>query len=328
MGHLKEAIFHQNIHYLKQNNPRLIALSFIAAMLVTITLPLGTTLANRKPRPTNHNNIVSATETNYALSTTGVLNDSDQLATKTDTDSAATTNINGSTVDIPKDAEQGVTFGAEGQTLDIQLPNANTAALAKQAAPGVIAYDSGNGSANAVQPTEDGGVRMLTIIDNPNAPTTYDYKINAPDDGQVILTKDGGAVIVGSSKKVLSTIDKPWARDGAGESIKTWFTTDGRILKQHVQHNEPGVVYPVVADPRVSRSWHGVTVWFNKGDMKWISSTAGAAAALGAAKFPQASAIAGTVSFLADQASRRGFCLAIYRSFWLGAPLVAWVYKC
>jgi len=249
MGHLKQTLVHSNIQFLRENKLRLVALSFVAATLFSVSLPLGSILAERNRGPTNHNNIVSATETRHALSTTGVLGDSDQVVTKTDTDSAATTNINGSTVDIPKDAEQGVTFGAEGQKLDIQLPNADQAALAKQTAPGVVSYDSGNGSANAVQPTEDGGVRMLTVIDNPNAPTQYDYKVSIPKGGRIELSPDGGAIILNSKDKPVAAVTTPWAKDTTGKAIQTYFTTDGKSLTQHVQHNVPGVVYPVIADP-------------------------------------------------------------------------------
>jgi len=249
MNHLGQTLVHQNAQFLKENKLRLVALSFVAATLFSVSLPLGSTLASRNRGLTNHNNIVSATETRHALGTTGVLSDSDQIVTKTDADSAAVTNINGSTVDIPKDATQGVTFGAEGQTLDIQLPNANTAALAKQAAPGITTYDSGNGSANAIQPTEDGGIRMLTIIDNPNAPTSYDYKVSVPKGGRIELSPDGGATIFNRKQKPIAAVATPWAKDATGKAVRAHFTTDGRTLTQHVQHDVPGVVYPVSADP-------------------------------------------------------------------------------
>ncbi|HTE22524.1 MAG TPA: hypothetical protein VK674_05795 [Candidatus Limnocylindria bacterium] len=329
MGQFRQLLVHQNIHFLKQNKLRLVALSLVAATFSNLSLPLGTILAGSRGL-TNHNKNVSTTEVKNALQTvSGVLSSSDQVATKSDSDSALTATTNDTAIDIPKDADRGVTFGTEGQNkLSIELPGADSAALAKQAAPGVVTYDSGNGSANAIQPTEDGGLRMLTVIDNPNAPTEYDYKVTVPNGGRIMLAVDGGAVVVGANKKVMFTIDKPWAKDAKGNAIQTYFTADGKTLTQHVKHNVPGVVYPIIADPRISRSWHGITVWFNRGDMRWISETSGAAAALGAARFPQAAAIAGTVSFLANQASRRGYCLAIYRSYWLGAPLVAWVYKC
>ncbi len=48
-------------------------------------------------------------------------------------------------------------------------------------------------------------------------------------------------------KKELNQI--PWAKDAEGKELKTWFTTDGLTLTQHVEHNVKGVVYPVTADP-------------------------------------------------------------------------------
>ncbi|HEU5187247.1 MAG TPA: hypothetical protein VFT87_01965, partial [Candidatus Saccharimonadales bacterium] len=200
---------------------------------------------------TNNDNTVTSTETKEALQDVhGILGSSDQIVAKTDADSAVVANVAGSTVDIPKDPEQGVTFGAEaGTKIEIDLPSAENAGTAKTVANGVVAYDSGNGSANAVQATEDGGVRMLTVIDNPNAPTTYDYKVTVPNGGKIELTEDGGAIVLDRNDQPISTINTPWAKDANEMPIKTWFTTDGQTLTQHVQHNVPGVVYPVTADP-------------------------------------------------------------------------------
>ncbi|HTE22583.1 MAG TPA: hypothetical protein VK674_06105 [Candidatus Limnocylindria bacterium] len=269
MGQFRQVLVHQNIHFLKQNKLRLVALSFVAATLFSVSLPLGTTLADRRPRPTNHNNIVSSSEVKNALQTVpGVLDASDQVATRSDADSAATTNVNGTTVDVPKDAEQGVTFGTGSTKLDIKLPNAENATTAKQVAPGVVGYDSGNGSANAVQPTEDGGVRMLTVIDNPNAPTAYEYRVSIPSGGSVQLRVDGGALVINKKQRVITSVDKPWAKDATGKSVNTYFTTDGKTLTQHVEHNVPGVVYPVMADP-----WWKPWTWTRK-TWKRITKTA------------------------------------------------------
>jgi hypothetical protein len=230
---------------------RLAATSVALAILASVILPVAVVSADTDRVVSDNNNSVSSAEVKNALqSVSGVLNASDQLATSADTDSAATTHVDGTVVDIPKEAEQGVTFGAEsGTKLDISLPNAEAATAARQVAPGVVAYDSGNGSANAVQPTEDGGVRMLTIIDNPNAPTEYEYKVTVPGGGRIELSDYGGAVVLSEGGAVVTAVDVPWARDAAGQSIDSWFTTDGYTLTQHVRHSVVGVVYPVVADP-------------------------------------------------------------------------------
>jgi len=45
----------------------------------------------------------------------------------------------------------------------------------------------------------------------------------------------------------------PWAKDAAGENVKTHYQLNGSVLTQTVEHQAPGVAYPVLADP-----WLGV----------------------------------------------------------------------
>jgi hypothetical protein len=52
-----------------------------------------------------------------------------------------------------------------------------------------------------------------------------------------------------SAHNILASVAKPWAKDANGLQIKTYFTTDGQTLTQHILHNVAGVVYPVTADP-------------------------------------------------------------------------------
>lgn len=152
----------------KQNVWRGSLFGLLAVFAFSLVAPI-TAAAMADDVATNHNNAVTASETQAALAdTAGILGASDQVVAKTDADSAIVATNGGATVDVPKDPEHGVTFGAEsGTKIEIDLPSAEAAGNAKAVAPGVVAYDSGNGSANAVQATEDGGVRMLTVIDNP-----------------------------------------------------------------------------------------------------------------------------------------------------------------
>ncbi|HSX31991.1 MAG TPA: hypothetical protein VLF43_01920 [Candidatus Saccharimonadales bacterium] len=229
-------------------------------MAVVIAAPVATMAAeNRGPQTDNSIN-VSTNEVRQALAyTPGVLDASGQSSTSGDADSAIVAATAGATIDVPKDASEGVTIAdANGTALDIQLPNADQAGNAKQVAPGVVAYDGTNGSANAVQTDENGGVRMLTIIDNPNAPTSYDYKVTVPTGGRIELTPQGGAVVLTNDGRIITMVNTPWAKDAKGKQIRTWFTTDGATLTQHVQHNVRGVVYPVTADP-----WWNPLSWFS-----------------------------------------------------------------
>lgn len=233
----------------KEFRVRLLALSFLVVMLAPMLMTFATAGAGGV---SDGGTIVTEGEVANVLrqNNQAVLASSDQVAASSDADSAMATNVNGTMVDAPKDASEGVTFGAEsGLKLDVTLPNAEAAGDGRQIAPGVVAYDSGNGSANAVQSDENGGVRMLTIIDNPHAPTAYDYDVTVPGGGSIQLTAEGGAVVYDAAGQAVSAVDTPWAKDATGKSVATWFTTDGTTLTQHVQHNVPGVVYPVSADP-------------------------------------------------------------------------------
>lgn len=181
----------------------------------------------------------------------GLLDDSSDVVVTKDADSAAiVTTEAGTTVDLPKDPSDAVVLSSEDSpAIEITLPQADESKKAKTIDEGVVAYPGKDGSANAIQATEDGGVKMLTIIDNSGAPTDYTYGITVPEGGRVELTGDGGALVVENDGSSILVITPPWATDAAGTSLETYFTTDGVSLTQHVLHNVEGVVYPVTADP-------------------------------------------------------------------------------
>lgn len=247
-------------------NRALRSLSFImaAVLLGNVALPAAVLAAEAANRPiTDGSTTVSATEVARTLKgVPGILDASDGVQVRTDADSALITNAAGVSIDVPKNIDQGVTFGTvHGPKLRVELPNAANAGNSKQIAMGVVGYSSSDGSANAVQANEDGSVRMLTVIDNPNAPTQYDYKVNVPNGGTEGIRETGGAEVKDKAGEVISFVGAPWAKDATGKAISTWFTTDGQTLTQHVQHNTPGVVYPVTADPAWFAIAAGVVAW-------------------------------------------------------------------
>jgi hypothetical protein len=235
----------------KQQAVRATSLSIIAALALTVFAPLHALAST--PDLSNNDSTVNNAEIKQALANTeGVLGASDQTKVSSDSDSAIKAATAGATIDVPKDADDGITLGStDGSTpsIGISLPNADDASTAKRVAPGTVAYAGDNGSANAVQATEDGGVRMLTVIDKPSAPTEYDYKVRVPNGGHIELAEDGGAVVVGNENQPIMSVATPWAKDATGTPIRTYFTTDGLTLTQHVEHKAAGVVYPVTADP-------------------------------------------------------------------------------
>lgn len=264
-------------HQLHTNKARYGAFLSAAVMLATLALPVTPVFADDRVSTDNNTNVSSNEVAEALRETTDVLASSDQTNTTSDSDSAIQAVTAGASVAIPKDASDGVTLSSTDGSkpaIDISLPNADAADDAEQVAPGTVAYPANNGSANAVQATEDGGVRMLTVIDNPNAPTTYTYKVTVPDGGHLELNDEGGAIVVDANSQTVAMVAAPWARDANGQAIKTYFTTDGQTLTQYVEHNVTGVAYPVTADP-----WFGVRlidyVRWNGGTLQVYPTTFG-----------------------------------------------------
>lgn len=200
---------------------------------------------------TDHSFNVSKKEIKEALENiSGLLDEDSALTMIKDSDSAAIiTTESGATIDLPKDPSDAVVLSGQESLIQITLPQADGSKKSKKIEDGVIAYPGVDGSANAVTATADGVVKMLTIIDNTNAPLEYTYGIATPEGGTVELTQDGGAIVLNEVGETLAVIDTPWATDANGMGIATWYTTDGHNLTQHIIHNVEGVSYPVTADP-------------------------------------------------------------------------------
>jgi hypothetical protein len=223
----------------------------MSAVAAVTTLALGATGLGLSPafaEDSPSSNLTTA-QISSALADTGVLADTSTAGVSSDTDSALTTSDqSGASVDVPKDASDGVAMETTaGDTFSVTPANADDATNGTKVAPGVVAYKDGN-TATAVQNT-DTGVRMLTVINGSDAPTDYTYNVDLPAGGSITLNDDGSANVLGSDGTAIAYVPVPWAKDANGNTVETYFTTDGTNLTQHVKHNVAGVAYPVTADP-------------------------------------------------------------------------------
>jgi len=236
---------------------RLASFGVAGTLFASAIFPTASAIAAQQDALDANHTDVTSNDIGNALSHTGkLLEDSSTVTTTSDSHSALKAVVGGATVTVPKHAADGVTLsGQDGSQLTVQLPNAAQGSDAAAVANGVVAYAGTNGSANAVQATEH-GVRMLTVIDSPSAPTMYDYKVSVPNGGKIELDKTGGAVVRNVKGTVIATIAAPWATDATGKAVKTYFTTDGQTLTQYILHNVPGITYPVTADPWLSWGWN------------------------------------------------------------------------
>lgn len=141
--------------------------------------------------------------------------------------------------------------GESGATVRIGLPPEVKGAVAEVTESGSVVYADPDGVADVVvQPLAD-GVRIQTVINSRQAPSTYDYRldpgitavINADGSVDLLFVAEGLSIGVGH-------IDTPWAIDAHGVSVPTRFIVADGNLTQVVDHGTTGVAYPVVADPK------------------------------------------------------------------------------
>ena len=134
----------------------------------------------------------------------------------------------------------------------ISLPNKENNTFAGQAKVAkdntVIYKDYQENTDVAVQAFKD-SVRILTILNDADAPSDYTYDINLPIGGHMKKLDDGSVVILDQNKKFEGAITSAWALDKEGKKVPTHYEIRGNKLIQIVEHLSLNVTYPVVADP-------------------------------------------------------------------------------
>lgn len=157
-------------------------------------------------------------------------------------------------VKVPTDSSGLVKVtGQSGKSLSIGLPFPEKVSAAQPIGNGLVEYDNGNGSTTVPVPQSDNSVAVHTIIETSSAPTEYGYAVGLPAGGKLDINEDGSVSITGSNGAFLGGVARPWATDAVGAAVPTRYEVQGRKLIQVVEHSDPKVQYPVVADP-----WLGV----------------------------------------------------------------------
>ena len=193
-------------------------------------------------------------------------------------------------VEIPKNIAEPVVLkgkeqantkaGKKAEDIKITMPQAKGSKVTKEKS-GVVGYESKDNFTNIVEPTKD-GIRLMTVIENKNAPERYEYKLDIK--GGYFLTesynqdgKKGIAVLNADQSDLIAMIDAPWAKDGSGKDIETYYEIKGNTIVQVVKHKVKGTVYPVSADPYVWGSyyeqyWWGQVIWWHKSHSRKIAN--------------------------------------------------------
>ena len=191
-------------------------------------------------------------------------------------------------VEIPKNIAEPVVLkgkeqantkaGKKAEDIKITMPQAKGSKVTKEK-NGVVGYESKDNFTNILEPTKE-GIRLMTVIENKNAPERYEYKLDIK--GGYVLTesfgedgKKGIAVLTKDQSDLIAMVDAPWAKDGSGKDIETYYEIKGNSIVQVVKHKVKGTVYPVSADPYVERISGGQRWWFNKNETATIAWAVG-----------------------------------------------------
>lgn len=158
-----------------------------------------------------------------------------------------------STVTVPSDPADPVEILADDISLTVKLPGADTSSDASVPAEGVVEYENSEGFSVFPLVKDDASVQFTTVINGPDAPTSYEYVIGESD-LTVEIAPDGYALFSDVNGDFAGASLPAWAVDANGVAVPTHFEADGNVLRQVVSHTDTSVAYPVVADPYMGKA--------------------------------------------------------------------------
>jgi hypothetical protein len=203
------------------------------------------------------NALASVTSINDTNQTNDVLKQVAEVPTDAQGISAIDANVSGVSITLPTDPSNAIVMkSTSGVNLSIEIPNGSSSDNNVVLQNGAVAYDGNDGSSTAAIVKTDGSIQFSTVIANENAPSKYSYDFSSPS--ALTLTMDpqtGSVSVIDANGKWAGGLAPAWALDSDGKKVKTFYTVDGSSVTQHVDVTQPGITFPVVADP-----WLGITL--------------------------------------------------------------------
>ncbi|MEV7601346.1 hypothetical protein AB0O91_28665 [Kitasatospora sp. NPDC089797] len=158
---------------------------------------------------------------------------------------------------VPESSGRPATaVGSTGVTVSIDLPDTRDVPGVRAGRGTTVYVGAAPATDLAVQATDGGGIRALTVLKDATAPREYRYGIGLPE-GARLVPLDGGAVaaVAADGRTVLGGFAAPWAEDADGRTVPTRYRVEGDTLVQTVDVG-PGTAFPVTADP-----WYNPLSW-------------------------------------------------------------------
>lgn len=173
-----------------------------------------------------------------------------------------------------------VVLGSAASAVSLDLPVTRSTA---EKSDGRYVLPAHGDASVAVAPTPE-GTQILVGIESADAPTSYDFGLDAPGlDAEI--APDGGVDLVDGKGGLALQIQAPWAIDAQGRRVPTRYEVSGGAITQVVDHRAGDFDYPIVADPKVKFCDFGIAVCvkFSKKETKKIKNAMAGSASHAAA---------------------------------------------
>lgn len=158
----------------------------------------------------------------------------------------------GAELTLPADGGEQLTIETEdGAEFQLGLPTDVDGVEAGVAEDGSVVYKTTE-AVDVVAQVIDDGVRIMSVISDGSAPSTYDYEI---DGLTPVLQVDGSVFLFEPTEPAtepVGIIDAPWAKDARGNDVPTQYVVEGTTVVQVVDHLSGDYAYPIVADPKLT----------------------------------------------------------------------------
>ncbi|RDV44819.1 hypothetical protein DOE76_11425 [Leifsonia sp. ku-ls] len=168
-------------------------------------------------------------------------------------------------------AESGVTVGADAAAVSLK-PATDAAGVSAAGGAAVVYPEAGYQYAVTGEGARaDAG---YVVIGGSSAPSAFPFAVDAAGTAaQLELTADGSVLVKNTEGEIVNVLGAAWALDAKGVSVPTWYSIDGGVVIQHVDHSRAAC--PVVADPRLLCDGVFCTVMYNKSETQQIATVSG-----------------------------------------------------
>lgn len=169
---------------------------------------------------------------------------------------------------IPESGNGDVTItNCENYEISMELPKEFSNFNGDIAGEGTVVYSDYEEdiaiSVQALQTNQDDiiwdGFRSIITIESAESPHSYTFEFNLPK-GFELLKQDDCIVIIRDETsckdencetlepEILGIIEPAWAKDGNGDSVRTYYSISDNKITQTVDFNEESV-FPIIVDP-------------------------------------------------------------------------------